>query len=279
MELTVLVDNNTLTDQYLLGEPALSLYMEADGARVLLDCGYSDVACRNAGQLGIDLAALDVVALSHGHNDHTWGLAPLMACLAERAAAGRHGPKPRLVAHPEALVPRRVGPDEPIGSCLGPDALAGCFALTLSREPVALTDRLLFLGEIPRLFPFETATPIGHRDTPAGPVPDDLPDDTALVFCSKAGLVIITGCSHAGICNIAEHARRLTGIRRVAAIIGGLHLLVPDPARFAATADYLHGAGAGDLYPCHCTGLAAKLALSRAAPVHDVGAGLRLSFD
>ncbi|MHC1790777.1 MBL fold metallo-hydrolase [Solidesulfovibrio sp.] len=278
MELTVLVDNNTLTDQYLLGEPALSLYMEADGARVLLDCGYSDVACRNAARLGIDLAALDAVALSHGHNDHTWGLVPLMACLAERVAAGRHAPKPRLVAHPEALAPRRIGPGEPIGSCLGRDALAECFALTLSRDPVPLTDRLLFLGEIPRLFPFESAGPIGERDSPHGPVPDDLPDDTALAFCGRDGLVIVTGCSHAGICNITEHARRVTGIRRVAVVIGGLHLLAPDPARFAATADYLQSAGATDLYPCHCTGLAAKLALSRAAPIHDVGSGLRLSF-
>lgn len=278
MELTVLVDNNTLIDRYLLGEPGLSLYLEEAGQRVLFDCGYSDAARRNAGALGIDLAGLDAVVLSHGHNDHTWGLAPLIACLAEHAAAGNAPTMPRLVAHPEALAGRRIGPGQPIGSLLGRDALAETFALTLSREPVPLTDRLHFLGEIPRLFPFENAAPIGLRDGPNGPAPDDLPDDTALAFCGMTGLVVVTGCSHAGVCNIVEHARRVTGERRVAAVIGGLHLLEPDPPRFAATADYLRSVGTADLYPCHCTGLAAKLALARAVPVHDVGCGLRLSF-
>ncbi|KHK01436.1 MBL fold metallo-hydrolase [Desulfovibrio sp. TomC] len=278
MELTVLIDNNTLTDNYLLGEPALSLYMEEGGTRVLLDCGYSDAACRNAARLGIDLAAIDAVALSHGHNDHTWGLVPLVACLTEQAAKGHPGRKPRLVAHPEALAPRRIAPGEPIGSLLGCEALEQCFDLTLSADPVPLTDRLLFLGEIPRLLPFETARPIGERHGLQGLVPDELPDDTALAYRSDDGLVIITGCSHAGICNIVEHARRVTGVRRVAAVIGGLHLLANDPALFAATADYLHRAGLAALYPCHCTGLAAKLALARIVPVHEVGSGLRLSF-
>ncbi|MFP5259334.1 MAG: MBL fold metallo-hydrolase [Acidobacteriota bacterium] len=278
MELTVLVDNNTLIDRYMLGEPALSLYMEEAGQRVLFDCGYSDVALRNAGRLALDLADLDVVALSHGHHDHTWGLAPLVARLAESAADGDYRPLPQLVAHPEALARRRLGPGQPLGSLLDRDTLAQSFALTLSREPVPLTDRLLFLGEIPRLLPFEAAEPIGQRDGPDGPVPDDLPDDTALAFSSLKGLVIITGCSHAGICNIIAYARDLTGEPRVAAVIGGLHLLQPDPERFAATADYLRGVGVADLYPCHCTSLAAKLALSQAAPVHDVGSGLRLSF-
>ena len=278
MKLTVLIDNNTLTDSYLLGEPALSLYMEEGGTSVLLDCGYSDAASRNAARLGIDLAAIDTVALSHGHNDHTWGLVPLMACLTEKAASGAPVRRPRLVAHPEALAPRQIAPGEPIGSLLGRETLEQCFAVTLSPDPVQLTDRLLFLGEIPRLLPFETARPIGLRHGPQGPVPDELPDDTALAYCGDDGLVIITGCSHAGICNITEHARRVTGLRRVAAVIGGLHLLTPDPALFAATADYLKRAGLAALYPCHCTGLAAKLALAKTLPLHDVGSGLRLSF-
>ena len=120
--------------------------------------------------------------------------------------------------------------------------------------------------------------PIGEREVAGGLVPDALPDDTALAYLGESGLVILTGCSHAGICNIIEQARRLTGVRRVAAVIGGLHLLAPDPARLSATVDYLHSIGVADLYPCHCTCLAAKLALSRAAPLHDVGSGLRLSF-
>jgi 7,8-dihydropterin-6-yl-methyl-4-(beta-D-ribofuranosyl)aminobenzene 5'-phosphate synthase len=278
MELTVLVDNNTLLDCYLLAEPGLSLHLRDGDSQVLFDCGYSDVLRRNAASLGLDLAGLDHVVLSHGHNDHTWGLVPLLACLAERAAADGRPRRPTLTAHPQALAPRRLAHGEPIGSLLGADALAQCFDLVLSREPVPVTDRLLFLGQIPRLFPFENAAPIGERLEPDGPVPDDLPDDSALAYLGDDGLVVITGCSHAGICNIVEHARRTTGVRRVAAVFGGLHLRGPDPARFEATADYFRRIGLAALYAGHCTSLAAKIALSRTLPVHEVGTGLRLTF-
>ena len=74
MKLTVLVDNNTYIDQYYLGEPAVSYYIEDEGARVLLDTGYSDIFLSNAEKMGIDLSRLTHIALSHGHNDHTGGL-------------------------------------------------------------------------------------------------------------------------------------------------------------------------------------------------------------
>ena len=96
MELTVLVDNNTLIDCYLLAEPGLSLHLRDGDTQVLFDCGYSDVLRRNAATLGLDLADLDQVVLSHGHNDHTWGIVPLMACLAERAASDGRPRRPGL---------------------------------------------------------------------------------------------------------------------------------------------------------------------------------------
>jgi 7,8-dihydropterin-6-yl-methyl-4-(beta-D-ribofuranosyl)aminobenzene 5'-phosphate synthase len=278
MELTVLVDNNTLIDCYLLAEPGLSLHLADGDKQVLFDCGYSDVLRRNAASLGIDLAGLDHVVLSHGHNDHTWGLVPLMACLAEHVSADGQARRPRLTAHPAALTPRRFAHGEPIGSLLGASALEQGFELALTRKPTPVTERLVFLGEIPRLFPFEKAAPIGERLEPDGPVPDEVPDDSALAYLGGDGLVILTGCSHAGICNIVEYARRITGVRRVAAVLGGLHLRSPDPARFEATVEYLRRIGVAALYPCHCTSLAAKIALSRAAPLHEVGSGLRLTF-
>lgn len=279
MKLTVLVDNNTLTDRYLLGEPGLSLFLEEGGHRVLFDCGYSDVVCSNAGRLSIDLGELDAVVLSHGHLDHTWGLASLLSLFAGRAAEGRRAARPLLMAHPDALAPRSVDDMGPIGPLVSETVLADSFRLVLTREPTRLTDRLFFLGEIPRRLPCDTAPPIGLRQTPDGPVADTLPDDTALAYRGQSGLVIVTGCSHSGVCNIVEHARAVTGETRVAAIVGGLHLLKPDPARFAATADYLRAAGVADLYPCHCTSLAAKMALAAAVPVHEVGAGLCLVFE
>jgi 7,8-dihydropterin-6-yl-methyl-4-(beta-D-ribofuranosyl)aminobenzene 5'-phosphate synthase len=278
MELTVLVDNNTLTDRYLLGEPGLSFFVREGGRRLLFDCGYSDVFRINAGRLGIDLGELDAVVLSHGHLDHTWGLAHLLSFMTERASLGLPASRPQLVAHPEAMAQRHVK-GRSIGSMVGEAALADFFAMRLTREPTPVTDRLLFLGQIPRVLAFETPPPIGARRTAAGSVPDDVPDDTALAYLGKDGLVLVTGCSHAGVCNIVEHARSVTGEQRVAAIIGGLHLFDAAPDRLRVTADYLRGIGVAALYPCHCTGLAARMALAKVAKVNEVGAGLSLAFD
>ena len=70
MKLKVLTDNNTYIDEYYLGEPALSYYLEEDGRKILFDTGYSDVFMINAKKMGIDLGAIDYLVLSHGHNDH-----------------------------------------------------------------------------------------------------------------------------------------------------------------------------------------------------------------
>lgn len=71
----------------------------------------------------------------------------------------------------------------------------------------------------------------------------------------------------------------MTGDKRLAAIIGGLHLLGPAPEGLGATVDYLARTGVAALYPCHCTSLAAKIALNRAAPVFELGVGSRLVWD
>jgi glyoxylase-like metal-dependent hydrolase (beta-lactamase superfamily II) len=73
VKLTVLVDNNTLIDQYFIGEPAVSYYIEDGNERILFDAGYSDVIIHNANKLHIDLGKISKIVFSHGHNDHTGG--------------------------------------------------------------------------------------------------------------------------------------------------------------------------------------------------------------
>ncbi len=255
MRLTVLVDNNTYIDQYYLGEPALCFYLEEDGKRYLFDSGYSGIYRANAAALRIDLRSLDGVIISHGHNDHTNGL----RYFAEM------DDKPELIAHPGILERRRDGGLD-ISPPLTERELARRFKLRLSAGPLALSDNLLFLGGIPRANDFENRQPVGERLTENGWQPDYVLDDSALAYRRQDTLYIITGCSHAGICNIIAYAKKITGLERVAGIIGGLHLFDAASEQAARTIEYLSGNVGGVIYPCHCTSLEAKAALMAALP-------------
>ena len=276
MKITVLVDNNTYIDRYFLGEPALSFYIEDEEKRILFDCGYSNIFFENARKMGIDLRFLDYLVLSHCHLDHTWGVETLIREYTEAQLEKQNFQKPLLIAHPKIFVSTYVDGVGEIGTLLSENKIQPHFSLQLSKDPVALTENLIFLGEIPRVFPFETMLPIGRK---VGEKEDDLvPDDTALAYQSEKGLVIITGCSHAGICNITEYAKKVCNDHRVVAIIGGLHLLEPPKEQLAGTLGYIKELDLNALYACHCTDFASKCALAKVAPVMEVGVGLCVEF-
>lgn len=277
MELTVLVDNNTLIDRYLLGEPGISYLMEERGLRILFDVGYSDAFMINARKLGLDLLNLDYLTLSHGHLDHTWGLDPLARALTEALIEGQTCKRPTLIAHPDVFATKTVMGLPEIGSMISRDKLARHMDLQLSASPVWITDHLVFLGEIPRIFPFEDAR-LGEVCKNGAMVPDDLLDDSSLVYMAEQGLVIITGCAHAGICNTIEYAKKVCHSKQIFDVIGGFHLQNPSTTRMEQTTGYLAAQGLSSIHPCHCTDLGSKIALSRALQVHEVGSGLHLSF-
>ena len=278
MKLTVLIDNNTLIDRYFLGEPGVSYLIEDEGTKVLFDVGYSDAFITNARKMSMDLLDVDSVVLSHGHMDHTWGLIPLIRLYSEGIVENLQVKKPRLVAHPSALTGRRLGDLPEIGSLLSEDKLSGYFDMGLSREPVNLTERLVFLGEIERTNEFEANRPIGSV-LEGGTLKDDfVADDSALAYKSPAGLVIITGCSHGGICNIIEYARKVCGDERVVDVVGGFHLLDPPEKQLKGTIEYLESLCPGSVHACHCTDLKSKIALSRVVDLKEVGVGLTLEY-
>ena len=267
MKLTVLTDNTTRVDAYYLGEPGVSYYIEDEGKRVLFDTGYSQVYALNAMKMRIDLTKVDTVVLSHGHNDHTGGLP--------------HFPKwdtlPNLVAHPAVFAPRRYE-GEDIGSPLDISAACDRFLLRLTDRPVDISAHLTFLGQIPRRNDFEGKRPLGERLEGDTWVPDDLPDDSALVYRGREGITVITGCSHAGICNIVEYAKEVCGDERVAGIIGGFHLLRMT-SRVEKTAAYLKGIAPKRLCPCHCTCCTARAAIDALVPTEDLCVGDTLCID
>ena len=275
MRLTVLADNNTLIDNYLLGEPALSFFIETEGIKVLFDAGYSDVFIKNAEKLGIDLHSVNYVVFSHGHNDHTGGIRPLLQLF----AASPPKVLPALVAHPDILLRKECEGEGSIGIDVTGEELSSVFRMYLTDSPCMLTDNLFFLGEIPRRNLLENRSSIGKIVMGKMEADDYILDDSALVFKSRNGLVIITGCSHSGICNIVEAAREVTGERKVVSIIGGFHLMKPEERLMDYTVQYLNSLELETIYPCHCTDLEAKLHLAGSLPVLEVGSGMVLEFN
>ena len=265
--LWVLADNNTLIDHYFLGEPAASYYLEWDGLRILLDTGYSDMFLRNAERLGIGLDGLTHIVLSHGHNDHTNGLALL--------ARSRDLTGVELIAHPRCLLPRWYEA-EYIGPPDGGAVPAAC-RCRFSAEPLWLSPSCVFLGEIPVTHDFEQRRPLGRVLLDGEEQPDLLTDDSALACKTPEGLFIITGCSHSGICNIVSHAQAVCGEKRIAGILGGFHLPRAN-SRVRKTAEFLRSLRPGALYPCHCVSLAAKLELAKVLPIQEVGSGMCIEF-
>jgi 7,8-dihydropterin-6-yl-methyl-4-(beta-D-ribofuranosyl)aminobenzene 5'-phosphate synthase len=234
---------------------------------LLFDTGLSpDGMITNAERLGVDLSAARAVVLSHGHFDHAGGLAGLV----------RRGPRALpMVLHPRAWTRRRMalpGAEAREMPTLSPGALRGeGFELIERREPSLLLDgSVLITGEIDRATEFERGMPPAHQAWDGTQWRHDptVADDQALVVHVRGrGLVVLTGCGHAGVVNIVRHARRLTGVDRLHALVGGLHLngpafepaIAPTVAELTALAPDLVMAG-------HCTGWRAQHALAAALP-------------
>lgn len=269
MKLTVLVDNNTYIDQYYLGEPAVSYYIEDGDAHVLLDCGYSDAFIKNAEAMGIDLSKLTHIVFSHGHDDHTRGL----QFLKEKYDLSNV----QIIAHPQAFQPKRDG-GLPCGSPFTAEEIADFSKLKMSSLPVQITDKLLFLGEIIQVFDFELNGSLGERFVEGRWEDDYCRDDSALVYEGKDGLFLITGCSHSGICNIMQQAFTIFGTKEVAGILGGLHLFDVDE-KLEETIDFLDCYEVKDFYPCHCVSLQAKAKMMEVLNVKEVGVGLTLDIE
>lgn len=278
MRLTVLVDNNTLIDRYFLGEPGLSFHLAAEGKNILFDAGYSDAFMHNASRMGIDLLQLHTIVLSHCHLDHSWGLAPLFRFFTESMIEDLGAPRPEFVAHPDVFLSRFIGGLPEIGSFLEKDVVGRFCDMRLSKDPVWLTDRLVFLGEVPRNNDFECLEPVGKVRTSDGADDCFIQEDSAMAYRTNDGLAIITGCSHAGICNIVEHARTVCEEERVTDVIGGFHLLDPPEKQIQGTLDYFSALKPERVFACHCTDLSSKIKLSKVVNVCEVGVGLKLDY-
>ncbi len=267
MELKVLEDNNTFIDMYYFGEPAVSYYIEDGNDKILFDTGYSGIFVKNAELLNINLDNINKLVISHGHNDHTGGLKSFFA-------KERHI---ELIAHPDCFEHKEDENGSYIGSPLSKDKLAQMCKLNLSKKPIKISEHLTFLGEIPSSNDFEVRYPIGKRMADSKKVEDNVIDDSAIVYQSENGLFVITGCSHSGICNILEYAKKVCGDNRIYGVIGGFHLFDIDE-RLEKTIGYLLENNIPLLYPCHCISLKAKIEMAKKLDIKEVGVGLIINI-
>lgn len=255
MKLTILTDNTAGGN--FSAEHGLSYLIECDNQQILLDTGHSDVFLKNAELLDIILDEVETVVLSHGHWDHGNGL--------------KHLKNKKLVCHPASFIKRyRKGGKENIGLDLTFEELEEKFNIIMSKEPYSISNKIIFLGEIPRLNSFESnSTTFVDRNQNE----DFVIDDSAITIIVKNELVVVSGCSHSGICNIIEYAKKVTGIKKVKAVFGGFHLKKID-TQTKETIKYFKNNSIEKLYPSHCTELPALAAFYNEFKIEQIKTGM-----
>ena len=249
---------------------------------ILFDTGYSQIGVpHNIALLGIELQRIEAIVLSHAHMDHTGSLHKILD--------GMQGPV-TLVVHPGAFYyPRYIERD---------DGKRQRFPRTLSREDLAgekveilenknavfmAENGIMVTGEVERTTEFEKGLPGALLEKEGQMKPDPISDDQALVLNLKEkGLVVISGCSHSGIINTILHAQKLTGQRKVHAVLGGFHLSGPsfEPI-IEKTISELKNVAPKVIVPMHCTGWKAIQRLHQEFPsafvLNSVGSKITLS--
>jgi 7,8-dihydropterin-6-yl-methyl-4-(beta-D-ribofuranosyl)aminobenzene 5'-phosphate synthase len=254
-----------------LAENGISFFIRATTkgrtTTILFDAGMSEgPIIHNADVLGIDLAEVDQVVLSHGHPDHFGGI------YAALRAIGRRVP---VIVHPSAFLPRTIERADVtlqyFNRMLTEDALREAGGgLVPVRSPLPIAPGVTTSGEIATTQAFEEEVPAGRLTIRDGHVhPDPIEDYMSLIFNVRGlGLVVFDPCGHAGVISSIDHARELTGVTKVHGVLGGFHLghagITDD--KIARTVSALQERDVKFIAPMHCSGFRAQRAVAEALP-------------
>ncbi len=266
-----------------IGEWGFAALVEVDGRRILFDTGLRPrTVLHNARELGIDLGDITEVVLSHNHSDHVGGLLALRRALA--------------VKNPEAMSRAHVGRgifwsrgldsegrEENAALALEADFVAAGGRFIEHAGPAEIAPGVWLTGPVPRVYPEKNYGGADRVKSPEGWIDDTVPEDSALVFDTAEGLVVLAGCGHAGIVNTLAFARQAVREAPIHAALGGFHLLANSDEALAWTAARMREFGVAALLSAHCTGIEASFRLREliglereAAVVAAVGSSFEL---
>ncbi|MGA7314590.1 MAG: MBL fold metallo-hydrolase, partial [Silvibacterium sp.] len=244
-----------------IGEWGFSALVEANGHQVLVDTGAApETVLRNAETLGIDLSRVRDVILTHNHDDHTSGLVTLRRALSKRnpAALSRAYVGPGIFWSR----PSKNGEENPMIATRSAYEATGGEFIEVTQWQQILPGAWL-TGPIVRKYPEKNWSALGKVMTPTGLAEDTIPEDISVVLNTTRGLVMITGCGHAGIVNIlTQTASKFEG-QAVFGVVGGIHLFRQTDSQLDWTADKLKSFGVQNILGAHCTGLEAVYHLRR----------------
>ncbi len=260
VSIRILVENTTPTIG-LVGEYGFSALIEADGSRFLFDTGSAGALIDNARFLKINLENIDTLVLSHGHMDHTGAISAVLEL----------NPGLKVAGHPDMFGKRYIirGNDRlmDVSSPVSMDEIEQSGAMFMP-TPIftALGPGIYASGPVPRLTDFEDTGGDFRMERNGVLQADSIEDDNALIIDHPEGLIIVSGCAHAGIINTIRHALACTGRSRILAFIGGTHLITASNDRISRTIEELRSIDFTMLAVAHCTGFAAAAALFAAFP-------------
>ena len=260
LKITVLVTNLAGDVDEGQGEWGYSALIEVDGHKILYDTGASPgLVLSNAERLGISLADVEHVVLSHNHRDHVGGLLSL------RRELMKTNPRAMSRAHvaSEIFEPRldANGVDRNGLKEIRAQYTAMGAEFVPHDRPSQLLPGVWFTAAVPRVTQEKNWSRGLRIKSATGTVDDTVPEDAALIFDTQDGLVILTACGHAGVVNIAEYARKLLGSQSILAIVGGLHLFAASDDTVLWTGGRLRSFGLRYLLAGHCTGIEATFRL------------------
>ena len=264
LRITVLAEDSVLYESPYLGQHGVSFLLEgvSEGNKkiILVDVGQnSEALLYNMRIMGISPSVIDAIVLTHCHYDHTQGVAHILRDTGKKDVS--------VIAHPSIFrlhfvtqpYPRHVG-IMPGDSKAELEKAGG--SLSLTKDPFVIMPGIITTGEVKRQTDFEEVS-IRLKTIENGMVVDDLMlDDISVVANVKdKGLVIITGCSHAGIINIANQATEVSGDNKIEGIIGGLHLVEASDTVIKRTVEELSKLNVAWINAGHCTGFKAQVEL------------------